>query len=58
MITCGACLPLSRHDHVSAQKCESKFSSQIFPDEEQASANLKILEMARKWKKQKAVVDA
>lgn len=25
----------------------------IFPDEEQASANLKILEMARKWKKAK-----
>ena len=30
----------------------------IFPDEEgNASANLKILEMARKWKKQKAAGD-
>jgi hypothetical protein len=33
---------------------EPFFPTQIFPDEEQASANLKILEMARKWKKQKA----
>ena len=29
----------------------------IFPDEEKASANLKILEMARKWKKAKALVE-
>jgi len=29
----------------------------IFPDEEQASANLKILEMARKWKKAKTSGD-
>ena len=31
-----------------------EYYDHIFPDEETTSANLKILEMARKWKKQKA----
>ena len=30
----------------------------LFPDEENKQGNLKILEMARKWKKNKAAGDA